>query len=79
LSAAIRNAPQPTAAALTFLLAKFHPEEHMAVPVSHNHNLVFGLAAAVIALLALLLVFGGGDTGRRSGGENNPVQTDQGR
>ena len=51
----------------------------MAVPVSHNHNLVFGLAAAVIALLALLLVFGGGDTGRPSGGEGNPVQTDQGR
>jgi len=52
----------------------------MDVHATENRNTIIGIAAGVaIALLLVLFTVGGGHNGRPSGGEGNPMQTDQGR
>jgi hypothetical protein len=46
----------------------------------HNRNMILVLAGGIVAAaLIAMLVFHSGHHGQPSGGEGNPMQTDQGR
>ena len=54
----------------------------MAQPLGqHNRNMILTLAGGAVAvILIVMLALGGGhNSGQPSGGEGNPMQTDQGR
>jgi hypothetical protein len=53
----------------------------MDIRATENRSTIIGIAAGLVIALVLVLftVNGGHNDGRASGGEGNPMQTDQGR
>jgi hypothetical protein len=53
----------------------------MDVRATENRSTIIGIAAgvAIAVVLVMLTINGGHNTGRATGGEGNPMQTDQGR